>query len=366
MNVKTIFLEVLKEAKDGIIKINDLELYINFNTIINNQQLYYNDKNILSLNISNLDYLIAKLEEYISLEKKLNRKSLKYLNTESEYIKLLITYLFVNATSSDFFNFTAHVQRYIEFLNNQELCKFNDGVLFQNNNILEDELLYIKNSKQSIMMETPNKLEILFVNKNDNHLFFMLPEISYAIANENGKKVCYIYSILNKEDINNLNDDKLLKYKKKISRLLYKLNSGILKLESDEYKNNNINYYVENITDVSVSSVLSLYIFLNLVKDTVDVVKGVSYLPVRYYSRENAACKINNIDKRNQLDARNNNIQKNLTDKFIRTFRRTLVYMPEMSIDSYPYEFDEFITCTFSKKNNLFINNELIESLNIK
>ena len=63
------------------------------------------------------------------------------------------------------------------------------------------------------------------------------------------------------------------KFKKNIARKLYKLNKGISDIESQEfkdYKEGNSDYYPENITDVSVSSVLSLYVFINLIKDKVD------------------------------------------------------------------------------------------------
>ena len=42
MNIKDIFLEVLEEAKNGNITIDDLDYNISFNTSINNNSEYYN------------------------------------------------------------------------------------------------------------------------------------------------------------------------------------------------------------------------------------------------------------------------------------------------------------------------------------
>lgn len=366
MNIKDIFLEVLEEAKNGNITIDDLDYNISFNTSINNNSEYYNESNDILINIDNLDTFMNVLEEYIHTEESIGRKSIKYVNSKRDYYKTLILYLFINATTGDYYNFTSYVRRYINYLNDQSLNTFNEGINFHNGKTFEGELLHIKNKQQSALMETPNKLEISFMNEEDNSLEFKLPEISYGICEENGKKVCYIYSILNKENLDKVSDEKLLKYKKKISRILYKLNKGISKIETEEFKNNNTDYYAENITDISVSSVLSLYIFINIIKEKADMIKGVPYLPLRYISRDNALDNITDDNRRKELEDRNENIQMNLTDKFIRTFRRVNIYLPFMSVDSYPYEYDEFITCSLSRINEEIIDNEVTSSINIK
>lgn len=125
--------------------------------------------------------------------------------------------------------------------------------------------------------------------------------------------MCYIYSILNKENLDKVSDEKLLKYKKKISRILYKLNKGISKIEAEEFKNNNTDYYDENITDISVSSVLSLYIFINIIKEKADMIKGVPYLPLRYISRDNALDNITD-DNRIRKDISNRNINVSIPE----------------------------------------------------
>ena len=213
-------------------------------------------------------------------------------------------------------------------------------------------------------METPNKIELTLISI-DNSSTFKLPEISYGIVEENGSKVCYVYSILNKETTNNLDKTK---FQKNISRLLYKLNDNIFDNETNEfkdYKTNKSDYYPENISDVSVSSVLSLYIFISLLsKVGVNKIKGVPYLPIRYNARDIAAENIDDEKVKSELKKRNNNIQQNITNKFIRTFNRLSFHLTNFKVDTYPFEVDEFITCYILSEPK-FVNNDLLGELDI-
>ena len=211
-------------------------------------------------------------------------------------------------------------------------------------------------------METPYRLEISLKNKENE---FKLPSISYGIYNNNGKLECYIYSILNKKNIAKTEEEN--KYIKKISRLLYKLNNGVMDSENEEYKaykELRDNYYPENISDVSVSSVLSLSIFINILKNKkINKIYGITYLPVRYLGRKITSDKIENKNRKEELEQRNNSIQKNLTDKFIRTFRRISYHMEGVdiiNIDNLDNGILEININTIKNK----INNELLEDIN--
>lgn len=368
MNIKEIFYELISEAKNGKILISDEEYYVGFNTNINDELVEYNEDNNVELYIDNLDLFIEKLKEYILLELELKRKTIRQ-DSSKDYIKFLILYLFANATTEDFRRPINYIEKYINFLRDTTLSNYNEGVLYSLDGLFSDNQLSIKNTKQSIMMESPFKVELSIINKENPNLSFILPEISYGISYENGETICYIYSILNKENIDKVLDKDLLKFKKNISRKLYKLNKGISDIESSEfndYKNGISDYYPENITDVSVSSVLSLFIFINLIKDKVDKIKGVPYLPIRYISRENASSLASTEERKKELQERNYAIQTNLTEKFIRTFRRVEQYIGDISISSYPYEVDEFITCTITNKKESVLDNEVINSINIR
>ena len=68
-------------------------------------------------------------------------------------------------------------------------------------------------------------------------------------------------------------------------------------------------------------------------------------------------------EKKELLQERNNKIQTNITNKFIRTFRRLAEYNKNLEIITYPYETDEFLTMKINFKNQR-IENDLLEDAN--
>ena len=123
-------------------------------------------------------------------------------------------------------------------------------------------------------------------------------------------------------------------------------------------KNNLSAYYPEgNITDVTPSFILSLNIFITLLQNkNISKIKAVPYLPIRYLSRDLAAESTKEEDKKKALLERNNAIQTNPTNKFIRTFRRLAIQNDSLQIETYPYELDEFLTIKLnSRKKELFL-----------
>lgn len=214
-------------------------------------------------------------------------------------------------------------------------------------------------------METPYKItEKLKGVINNQEVEYYLPSIYYGIRQENNELVCYIYSIiLDNKKKNETEENK--KYTSIINRLLYKLNNGIKEKESVEYfdfKNNLSDYYPEgNITDVTPSFILSLNIFITLLQNkNVTKIKAVPYLPIRYISREVAAENNKDEDKKKELLERNDAIQTNLTNKFIRTFRRLAVQNDSLEIETYPYELDEFLTIKLNGRKKE-LDNMLLE-----
>ena len=209
-------------------------------------------------------------------------------------------------------------------------------------------------------METPNKITLsLIKNIKSEEVEYNLPSIYYGID----KDTCYIYSILSPKPKKDISPEET-KYDKKINRILYKLNSGIKESqEYFDYKEGKSNYYPEgNITDVTHSFVLSLSIFLALLKNkNINKVKAVPYLPVRYDSRYITAK--DKKDKKRQLELleRNNEIQTNATNKFIRTFLRLSSQDKSIFIESYPYEVDDYLTLRLNKQRE--ISNEILNDV---
>ncbi len=359
--MKEIFIELIKEACNGKVIVDNEEWPYSFNTIIEDKEFLENENNNATLVIKDLDKLIQKLEEYINLELLLERKTLKiYSGKEQDRIKWLISNLIANMTTEDFLNPVLYIDKYIAFLKDKTFDYLDDGITV-NLPKLKDSELEIKREQNNTSMETPNRITLTLKKKDDHFTTFKLPSIYYAIREENNEKVCYIYSVMNKDNKNPTESE--LKFQKQINRLLYKLNDGVEESQDYyDYKEEKTDYYPEsNITDITHSFLFSLNIFMSLLqKENIKTVKVVPYLPVRYNSRTLAA---SNSDKKEELEARNDMIQTNATNKLIRTFRRLSSQNDSVKVTLLPYEVDEFLTIHLTSRNKE-LDNMLLEESN--
>lgn len=357
--MKEVFYELIKEAKDGNIMIDNQVWPIGFNTIIYNDGTlsceYSNDKNISCLVIKDEEKFFEYLEDYIEKELSKNRKHI-YLfeDEEKNHMKFLMSYLMVNATTEDFLNPINYIKRSIEFLEDSTFDYLNESVSLQVDGVFTECKLRIKNTKQSVMMETPNRMELSIIkDTGEDVLEYKLPTISYGISTENDRKVCYVYSLLNPKNKKDMSDEEI-KFSKKIGRLLYKINSGI---EEDD------DNQLFDISKVSPSAVLSLTTFLSLLySEEIYDVKAVPYLPLRYLSRDIVARKDGiNLD----LLERNQMIQDNVTNKFMRTFLRASHHLESSEVTLLPYQLDEFLHFKLGNKietDNVVLN-ETVSSI---
>lgn len=108
--------------------------------------------------------------------------------------------------------------------------------------------------------------------------------------------------------------------------------------------------------------------FLSLIKkEDVNEVRGVPYLPLRYLSRDISA-DLKDGEEREALIERNNSIQRNVTDKFTRTFFRACYHLGEDNLMLVPYALDEFLHFKFNdvKKTNNVLLDEVVEAASSK
>lgn len=363
-----IFDELIVEASIGRVIIDDEEWPISFNTkIINNnkEKNYYKEGNFSILIIKNKTKFFELLEQYISLELQYNRNIPKfYRNKTKNKIKWLMAFLFVNATTEEFLNPETLLRRKIDFLQDTTLNYLQKGIEIEVGDVLKNSTLRIQKEQVSANMETPNKISLSLISKiNGKKVTYNLPSIYYGISDG----ICYIYSILKPKNPKKTSIEEE-KFNKQINRILYKLNSGIKEEEVPEYydylEGKISDYPEENITDVTHSFILSLNIFIRLLQNNnIKTIKAVPYLPVRYASREIIARRQQNQEEREKLQKRNNLIQTNLTNKFIRTFRRVAHHNKDLTIQSFPYEYDEFLTIELND-NSEEINNSILEDIN--
>lgn len=342
---------------------------IGFNTTIYKDETeinYKSDKNLSHLMIREESSFFALLKEYLILELEFNRKAPKFIHEEEKNrIKFMIAYLFVNATTEDFLHPENLIRRNIAFLKDETFKDLNEQ--FDLNGHFLGSKIEVKNVKHPLTMETPYKMDISLIKyEEEQKLEYPLASVAYGIENSVGGGVtCYIYSLMKPKRKKELSEEGK-QYEKKIARLLYKLNDGISEYESSdyfEYKEDNTKFYPENISDVTPSFLLSLIVFLSLLqKKEIHDIKVVPYLPLRYLSRDLMASEIEDSEKRENLHNRNNAIQDNVTNKFIRTFMRAAFHMSDLQVTAYPYEGNEFLTLFLNSKETE-LNNEILNDI---
>lgn len=385
--MKDIFYEFIREASTGEVFLDDpIPWPCGFYTYIyrggkeikykDGKEFYDNGEYSDEIDKINSAVLIIKdensffdlLEQYVNLEIDMNRKYYNiYVDPIKNKIKAIILNLFVNANTEEFLNPEDLIRRKISFLNDDTFSYLDDEKELVLEDFILDGNVRIKRSEQPLTMETPYKIEIGLVNRNSiNEVDCPLVDISYGICEDDGEKVCYVYSIMKPKEQKNTNDAKK-SYQKKINRILYQLNEGVIEQESEAYiayKNGKNDYYPENISDVTHGFVFSLSIFMALLqKEGITKVKVVPYLPIRYFGRDFAASKETDIVRRSELKERNDKIQSNATEKFLRTFRRVAYHMGNaMELWGLPYEQDEFLTYKVHEKKEA-LNNDILDKI---
>lgn len=345
--LEIVFDEFIKEAQKGDVIIKNQKFNIHFYTSLQNQS-------------TNDMIPVLYIRDKIKLLKLIN----KYINTiEADHIthdkiKYDLAALFINATYDDYNNIENYINRRIDFINTPLL----KNRIISNVKSFDSDIEIKIDSNSS---ETPYAFNAILKNNND---FYQLPVISYGISND----ICYIYAIQDKML------DKSSKYQKKIKRKLYALNSNVPQTEEYiNYMNGKSTYYPENINDISPSTILALTLFLNELKNNdISKIKIISFLPIRYYAKENSFTKLIEYKskKENWTNKHKNivieecmkellRIQNNLTQKLLRNFKRMEFHFQNIKTISYPYELEECMTITIDefKITNNNILNEIIE-----
>ena len=366
------FNQVLPNLKNGSIEIpiyntNSNGDIFTFNVLVD----AYDETSPYYLCIQDKEKLVNSLYEYMQIMLS-NDSSINKQNIYDK-IKYYLTLLWVNATYEDLRNPVRFIQKYIDFNNNP---LFEDEFTYASNiESLNDADIDVIIKREPANMETPYSFNAqinLFDNGKENNYY--LPSICYGISGD----ICYIYSIQNSGMFASNPG-----FEKKIKRLLYKMNENVSSHESEDFKEykrlekqgNNMEdeFYPENISDVSVSAILALTVFMDSLNDmNIKNIKVVPFLPIRYKNRKSEyekkyqlklkQLKVDEIKELKQnLEEKRLLIQSNLTNKFIRDFMRLKHHFNGIDILSYPMEVDEYLSINI---NNMEChNNKLIENI---
>lgn len=264
--------------------------------------------------------------------------------------KVIMTMLWSNATIEDFNDPCKFLKKRISFFELGELEKFLQEELVGYSKLLGYDI-NVMIEKNGLENETPYSLKVNLVTVDNGARIYEFPKVYFGIYDGDG----YIYAIQN-DRYRLINSN----YTKKIDRLLYKVNEG-LDVKSDTSEN----YGIGNLKDVTPNFVVVANIMMGLFKNNnINKIKVPSIL----ISRWNAKMILlqNRIDKKisseiiDDLENKFIYIQSNLTEKFLRVFRRLCYHHSTMMISSSPYELSSNLEISILDGINV-CNNQLLD-----
>jgi hypothetical protein len=383
------FNDILPSIARNDLRIEDAIYNIRFNAAI------YNDSNVKyianihnpdlpTLTIKNIDLFSHHLINYINEVMASDLTCCKpYIDvsTEESKIKYFLSLMWVNMTSNDFLDPVAYLKRYTSFL--QDRTFENLKTTSEPIEKLDGCHLEILNIEEKACYETTYAMRVLICDPaNENN--FVLPDVKYGIEDDNGIKKAYIYAIQYDHKMRDTSANNK-KFTSKINRLLYKVNQDIPQEELDKKMGTQETdaFADENIIDVTPSSLVSLTVTLSLLaSEGIKKIVVPSYLPLRWdaksvmYERKIERFKEAGYDEA-KLDAIANefrkdqlHIQRNVTDKLLRNFRRLEYHFDGINVTAYPQDVDDNmhvdIDPNFHAHNDNHLLNNIVSTINYK
>lgn len=356
MNILNIFYNnIINEARNG-----DIDSFFHFNILFRTEIV---EKNIILDTKSDFDNLLVPTLK-ISRKEEFDRLLIEYVtlamdfysddNFPSEILnnkmydeekrickeKMIIASLFANFSIEDFNNPCEYLKRRIDFFKNT--CEKDIDIGYSN--ILKGELS-ARIEKDKIYNECPYQFSISA--KDEQDISYIFPSIKFGISED---KV-YIYAIQNGKDKDN---------SKRINRALYKTGEGF-----DSAVDNFDIFGSGNLKDVTSSFLVALNIFIAYMYSTgIKKIVVPSILIERWNAKELANNKkknfgIINEDKFKEKEEEHEDIQRNLTEKLLRTFLRLKAHYSNIDILNYPMEDDTSLQLEVENMENC--NNSLLE-----
>ena len=356
---------VVKEAAEGRI-----DCYFKYNMIFNTR-IVEDDIEIMSdKNNFDLDEVSSKIDQdnlYLNIPTLLikNRaefekllleyvdKALKFYSDDNFYDevknnhfldnekgiskeKQIMTLLWSNATNEDFNNPCAYLRKRINFFELGRLAEYVEPKEVCYSETLDGiiEVLVVKNRLEN---ETPYSFQMFLKNSDNGERIFEFPRIYMGISDNVG----YIYAIQNSKH-GLVNED----YIKKINRKMYKVNQGIdVKEETFE------NFGVGNLVDITPSFLVAANVVVGIFRELgINRVIVPSILNSRWNAKLLVLIKNKEILKirrkeENEIKEIEKDfydkvakIQSNLTEKFLRIFRRLGYHHSSIGIFALPGE----------------------------
>ena len=269
--------------------------------------------------------------------------------------KLLLTTLWSNATIEDFNDPCMFLKKRISFFELGNLEKYLKEKNIGYSGVLGYDI-NVEIHKNSFENETPYSFGVNLIKSDTGGRVYEFPRVYFGLYNGDG----YVYAIQN--DRHRLVNST---YSKKIDRLMYKVDEG-LDVKNDNYDN----YGIGNLKDVTPNFVVVANIVMGIFRNN-NINK--IYVPSILISRWNAKMVLikNKIDNKfddsviKSLEDKFIYIQSNLTEKFLRVFRRLGYHHSTIMISSYPYELSSNLGLSILDGEDVCNNKLLDETYNL-
>lgn len=257
--------------------------------------------------------------------------------------------IWLRATPEDFNNPENFLRKQVKMINDRTFEKYDEETYIGKIPFFDDNILCVKNGIARTWDENSRQFEIRIYDKkyfSNTELFvrphYTLPVVRYGIYEKNGKKVCYIGSIQNKDD-----DYEENKLREKINKRRTKVNKGVKE---------------EDTILVEPKNLLSLSIFINFLNKegiTEIEVPEMYVLDYEFHQKENEQL-VNNFNKEwtekeknewpkiyekdlhkfKKMYKKEDLISEIKTERLMLTLRRLLCHYNKAKITSYPEEGD--------------------------
>ncbi len=281
-----------------------------------------------------------KMIEHINKHEELQQIDYLYFAGDVDsMLQAVLLNVWFNATEEDFNDPIHFLYQRVDFLDN-EFCNENLRTKFMS---AEIERLGMNQLEAYVDIQNPSALETPYVfcshikSCQSPDEIYELPNISFGISNN----VSYVYAI------QGVHKTSFTPYQKKINRLLYKANENFVN-----------DYEEESIKDVSVSQLFAFTAFLKMMQELgIEDIVVKNFYPLRYQAKERVIqSKISQLESRRggldnegdinwhqeieTLKSKNDSLQYNIHNKYLRIFRRIEYHFPNVEVSSYPYELD--------------------------
>lgn len=294
-------------------------------------------KNRLEFERLLLEYVDRALDFYDDSNFREEVREFRYWDNEKGVSKekLIMTLLWSNATIEDFSDPCSFLRRRIAFFDLGTFSEYLESKIVATSEMLNSdiEVMVVKNR---IEHETPYSMKIMLRDREGGNLSYEFPRIYFGMSDGKAE----VYAIQNAKD--RYVDENI----KKIERKMYAVNENL-----DVHEDTFDNYGYGNLKDVTPSFLIAANVWMGLLKSKgIHKVNVLSMLVSRWNSkmiimkqkelivRLNGAINEELQESLNKYYEESVRIQSNLTEKFLRIFRRLGYHHSSIGIFNQPME----------------------------